>query len=240
MAGICPACGLAYAKWRPPEARESPQPADQPLYSVPGETREASLKQRLLATLTQVPEPIDPGAFWTRVVLFALFFLWGWWFILGGVDWERIGGSFLHSVNLPFHEFGHVIFAPFGRFMMILGGSLFQILMPLIAMASFSLQMRDNFAAAIMLWWCGQNFIDVAPYIADAKHRSLPLILGMGEESHDWGNLLTMTGLVDQAQSIANLCFAMGVLIILLSYWWAVHILRRQWAMLHLQEGTPV
>ena len=36
--------------------------------------------------------------------------------------------------------------------------------------------------------------IDVSPYIADAPYRVLPLVGGLGEESHDWGNLLTMTG----------------------------------------------
>jgi hypothetical protein len=32
-----------------------------------------------------------------------------------------LGDSFLHLINLVFHEAGHVVFAPFGSFMMALG-----------------------------------------------------------------------------------------------------------------------
>src|SRR5690606_17637460 len=88
--------------------------------------------------------------------------------------------------------------------------------------------MRDNFAAAIMLWWTGQNFIDVAPYIADAKYRALPLIRGMGEESHDWGNLLTMLNLEESAQTYGDISFTIGALIMLLSFYWAGWILYQQ------------
>src|SRR5690606_40943027 len=101
-------------------------------------------------------------------------------------------------------------------------------MMPLIALFCFSLQMRDNFAAAIMLWWTGQSFIDVAPYIADAEYRALPLILGMGEEAHDWGNLLTMLNRVQSAQIYANVSFTIGSMLILLSLYWAGWILRQQ------------
>jgi len=110
--------------------------------------------------------------------------------------------------------------------MAILGGSLFQILMPLIALAAFTFQQRDNFAASIMLWWCGQNFIDVAPYIKDAPHRAIPLIRGMGEQAHDWGNLLTMTNSLDSASALANGSFLIGCLLMIASISWAVVLLR--------------
>src|SRR5690606_31724218 len=132
-----------------------------------------------------------------------------------GVDWLWIGGSFLHSVNLPFHEYGHLMFSPFGTFWMFLGGSLFQILLPLFPLAYFMVWQRDNFAAAMMLWWCGQNFIDVAPYIADAQLRAIPLTSGR-EESHDWWNLLQMANALDWADAYANLCFTLGSSVILL------------------------
>jgi hypothetical protein len=31
-------------------------------------------------------------------------------------------------INLPFHEAGHILFSPFGDFLMTLGGSLTQVL----------------------------------------------------------------------------------------------------------------
>src|SRR5690606_34248133 len=114
-----------------------------------------------------MPSDGHVAAFWAHVVVYLLALIWGFAFIAHGVDWLWIGGSFLHSVNLPFHEYGHLMFSPFGTFWMFLGGSLFQILLPLFPLAYFMVWQRDNFAAAMMLWWCGQNFIDVAPYIAD-------------------------------------------------------------------------
>lgn len=224
LPGTCPACGIAYNKWQQATS-ETDTTIAQVNVSV---HKEPSLWQNLLATTTFVPTPVDETSYWGRIVLLILFSIWGGAFIWGGVDWESIGSSFLHNVNLPFHEFGHVLFSPFGRFMTILGGSLFQILMPLIAMISFSWQMRDNFAAAIMLWWAGQNMIDVSPYIADAEHRVLPLILGLGDEYHDWGNLLTMLDCVESAGQLATAVYLCGSLTILLALYWAGWILLRQ------------
>jgi hypothetical protein len=164
------------------------------------------------------------AAFWAHVAVYISFLLWGWSFIVHGIDWLWIGGSFLHAVNLPFHEYGHIMFRPFGTFWMFLGGSLFQILLPLLPLGYFMVRQRDNFAAAMMLWWCGQNFIDVAPYIADAPVRALPLI-GGNDDSHDWWNLLSMSGALDSAQFYAQLCFALGVAVILLSNVWGAYLL---------------
>lgn len=222
--GLCPHCSIAYAKWAPREGDRERSGSSDGLVVV----EDQSLRARFLDMITYVPAHIDVPAFWGRAAILVLFFFWGWSFILSGVSWEKIGGSFLHNVNLPFHEFGHLLFGFLGRFMGILGGSLFQILMPLIATFAFSWQMRDNFAAAITLWWCGQNFIDVAPYIADAPHRDIPLILGLSDSHHDWGNLLTMTGALDSAGTLANLSFGIGTLIMLVSYGWGARILYLQ------------
>lgn len=221
-AGLCPACGIAYEKWQEATDNSEEHIVEDSLSITRSKTA------RFLQFFTYIPEHTDPTTFWGRAFLWCCFALWGGSFIVGGVDWESVGGSFLHSINLPFHEFGHVLFSPLGRFMMILGGSLFQILMPLIAMLSFSWQMKDNFAAAIMLWWSGQNMIDVAPYIADAKYRSIPLIRGLGEESHDWGNLLRMLDMVDSASSIANASFFIGTCTIVFALYWAALLLYRQ------------
>ena len=112
--------------------------------------------------------------------------------------------------------------------MTILGGSLFQILLPLGLMAVFMIKQRDNFAASIMLWWCGQNFIDVSPYIADSKYRALPLVGGGGEESHDWGNLLTMMNALESTHKISHGCFYIGCTLIIVALAWGFHILRLQ------------
>jgi len=45
--------------------------------------------------------------------------------------------AFIHGIDLVFHEAGHVIFGFFGEFLAVLGGSLTQVLMPLIATVAF-------------------------------------------------------------------------------------------------------
>lgn len=93
--------------------------------------------QYLYGTFFCVPESVSMEAFWARVITRIAFAFWGGYFITAGVDWEIIGSSFMHYINLPFHEFGHVLFMPFGEFMMVLGGSLFQVLLPALLMCVF-------------------------------------------------------------------------------------------------------
>jgi hypothetical protein len=218
--GVCPACGIAYQKYLDRQRAPAPAPVEYEV-AVPR-------TEQLKARLSEVPQQVDATAFWARAAAWCAFALWTAYFTLHGIDWEVIGGSFLHNVILPFHEFGHVLFSPFGRFMAILGGSLFQVLMPLGLMAAFILRQRDTFGASVMLWWAGQSLVDLSPYIADAVERNLPLVGGAGEESHDWGNLLTMMHLLNHAQGIARLCFCLGVLVMLAGLAWGFHVLRLQ------------
>ncbi|MET0355672.1 MAG: hypothetical protein ABW044_02785 [Cellvibrio sp.] len=224
---ICPACGIVYEKWLSRQTSlTTPNKPVAPEIAEEGEDEE--VRQTFRQFIFYVPENIDPISFWARAITLAAFALWGFYFISAGVDWEKIGSSFLHNANLAFHEFGHIFFSPFGHFMTILGGSLFQILMPLGLMGVFMIKQRDNFAASITLWWCGQNFIDVAPYIDDAKYRALPLVGGGGEESHDWGNLLTMMNALESTHKISHACFYIGCAIIMVALLWGFHILRLQ------------
>jgi hypothetical protein len=83
---------------------------------------------------------------------------------------------------------------------------------------------RDNFASSLMLWWSGQNLLDVAPYIADAPVRVLPL-LAHDDDAHDWWNLLVMSDALDAAPVLAWLCFALGAAVILLANVWGGFLL---------------
>ena len=225
-AAICPACGIAYEKWLARQAASTENQTNS--FASNAELVEEEPRQTFREFIFYVPENIDTASFWVRAITLGCFALWGFYFISGGLDWEKIGSSFLHNANLAFHEFGHVFFSPFGRFMTILGGSLFQILMPLGLMGVFMIKQRDNFAASIMLWWCGQNFIDVSPYIDDAIYRGLPLVGGGGEESHDWGNLLTMMNALDSTHKISHASFYIGCALIIIALAWGFYILRLQ------------
>lgn len=232
--GVCPSCGIAYRKWleRQQAATQHEQQDAEDIDGSTGDNNgdgDYSLPARLLATLTLITEPVDPAAFWMRTAFLAAVAIWAGWLVSHGIDWEIIGGSFMHNVNLAFHEFGHVFFSPFGTLMMFLGGSLFQILLPLVPLTVFAFQQHDNFSAALMLVWCGQNFIDVAPYIRDAEYRALPLVGGGTEESHDWGNILTMLDAVDSCYALAKASFTIGILVMLAGFAWGAYILLLQY-----------
>ena len=123
----------------------------------------------------------------------------------------RGGGisGFIHGIDLVFHEAGHVIFGFFGEFIAVLGGSLNQVLMPLIATIAF-LRTRQPASATVTLWWTGQSLTDVAIYAADGRAKALPLLAeGL---IHDWHYLLGRLGLLPSAEIIGRAIFALGAL----------------------------
>lgn len=218
---ICPSCGIAYNKWLLLQETK--------LAGGKGQDKDdtAGFRETVVDVLLSDPERVPADVLLGRGIVYFVFLLWGLSFIFSGIDWVKIGGSFMHNINLPFHEFGHVLFGPFGTFMMFLGGSLFQVVLPLIVLGAF-IKKKDNFAASIMLWWGGQNFIDISPYIADAKSRALPLVFGAGEAAHDWGNLLSMMGVVDSARFLAVTSFGIGAVLMTGSFIWGGYILNKQ------------
>ncbi len=179
----------------------------------------------------------DPLAFWARAVLLLILAVWGLSLIGASVESNAAGKSFLHLINLPFHEAGHVIFRPFGEFITSLGGTLGQLLMPLICLGTLLIKTRDPFGAAVCLWWFGENFLDIAPYINDASSGTLPLIGGnVGHAApygfHDWEFLLTESGLLHLDHGLAQASHVVGSLIMLLALAWAGSLLWYQWATL--------
>ncbi|NJL83775.1 MAG: hypothetical protein HC890_14125 [Chloroflexaceae bacterium] len=122
---------------------------------------------------------------------------------------------FLHNVNLIFHEAGHVFWAIFGQFIGVLGGSLMQILIPTMMLGNF-LFTKQWYAAAIALWWVGQNFMDVSIYIKDAGEQILPL-LGGEAVIHDWFYLLGRLKLLQQDDLVGNFAYGIGLGLCLLA-----------------------
>jgi hypothetical protein len=144
------------------------------------------------------------------------------------------GSSFFHLVNLPFHEAGHVFFRLFGRWMMSLGGTLGQLLIPLVCLSALLVKTKDPFGAAVCLWWFGQNFIDIAPYINDARKGELMLLGGVtGREAdygyHDWEFILNEVGLLRYDRVLAHLAHGLGIILMLISFVWAGYLLYRQY-----------
>lgn len=228
---ICPGCGLIFSKWMRRRFRAQQQAA-----SSPDSTSSPGLLQRLQPLFFHIEESVNPLHFWARLAAFLLFFLWGWHFIWMEMEANTIGASFMHNINLVFHEAGHVIFIPLGNFMTILGGSLFQVMVPLIVSGAFLWQQRNPFGAAIGLWWAGQSMMDIAPYINDARERQLVLLGGgTGEDRpwmHDWYNLLGRMRLLDQDHRLASLVDLCGELTVMLAMCWGAYILLLQYRQL--------
>ncbi|HSL22376.1 MAG TPA: hypothetical protein VK886_12640 [Vicinamibacterales bacterium] len=128
---------------------------------------------------------------------------------------EVIAGSFLHRVDLVFHEAGHVLFVPFGRFMTMLGGSLMQVLVPIVCAVALLKSASDRVGAAVAVWWAGQNLVDLAPYIGDARALQLPLLggaTGAEVEGHDWEAILATLGFLQHDRALAAAAHIVGSL----------------------------
>lgn len=222
----CSACGLVFAKYlQAQQGARVRMPVAEPAPERPA----------LLAQLLYVPQRVGNLNFYGRCAAWAFCFVWGWRLYAMDVGDADIMNSFMHLMVLPIHEAGHVLFIPFGRFMTVLGGSLFQVLLPLILMGAFIFGLggsrRDNFAASLMLWWAAMSVIDVAPYIWDAYDPKLMLLGGAtGAESdgHDWQNILGDLGLIKKAHLIAGAAHALGLLLMLAAYAWGGTLLLRQ------------
>ncbi|MCX7098420.1 MAG: zinc ribbon domain-containing protein [Methylococcales bacterium] len=226
---ICPQCGIVFKKYF------KYHPEQMPLASV----------QRPTITIFQQPEDLaaklllqeaqkTPLLFvWGRLLILVGLVIWSWRLIAPTIASNAVGESFLHLVNLPFHEAGHIFFRPFGAFITSLGGSLGQLLVPTICAATLLFKTRDPFGAAVAVWWLGENCLDIAPYMDDARAGQLPLLGGNFGHSapygfHDWQYLLTESGLLQYDHTLAKAIFFIGSVIMLLAMLWGGMVLRRQ------------
>jgi hypothetical protein len=116
---------------------------------------------------------------------------------------------FIDGANLVIHELGHFLFLPFGQFIYVLGGSLFQIIVPLAAVLYFY-RTDQRFSGALTLFWLGESIVNVSIYARDAVVRQLPLITG-DIDSHDWHYLLSELGWLSHTEIVANAIFGIGV-----------------------------
>ena len=160
-----------------------------------------------------------------RLILIALLVRWTWLFIVWPMRQDVIGASFLHLIDLPFHEAGHIFFAPFGDLMTSLGGSLTQVLVPIVCLAAFLTTSPNPFGAAVMCWWAGENLQDVAIYINDARALQLVLIgghTGAEVEGHDWEHILQLTGALHRDHQIADLAQWSGAVLMVAGLAWAL------------------
>ncbi len=213
----CPACGLYFFKWGQPLPKRTTEDDDED---------RAAVVDALLAPR----ETMDSLSFYGRAGALALVAVWSWF--LFGYDYRtaEINESFLHNIVLPIHEAGHVFFMPFGEFLTVLGGSFLQLALPFGIGLAFILKNRDNFGAALCLWWTGASLVDLSPYIYDSLHPQMMLLGGhTGEEGgHDWIYLLDTFGQLQNAQGWGTFAHVLGGLVMLAGLIWGGLVLKRQ------------
>jgi hypothetical protein len=190
----------------------------------------SSMRELLLNEKTDV----DPIVFWPCAVLWVLFGVWGIDLIAQDYRTGEIGASFIHRPLLIFHEAGHVIFRLFGEWLMMLGGTLGQLIMPAILGGALLIKNRDPFGASIGLWFFGVSLLDIAPYMYDALQPQLILLSGStGEDGgHDWIYLFASMGLTGQSHQIGGVVHKLGALTVLTSTLWGAMVLWQQHARL--------
>ena len=210
----CSRCGVIFARIRPVQA-----PAERSAASAGSVETEA--------------DTASDRNLWVWAAALLIMTVWGSRLIFVSIDSNTAGESLLHLVNLPFHEAGHVFMRPFGQFMTTLGGTLAQLLVPLICLAVLLFKSRDALGAVVCGWWFGENLLDIAPYIADARAGELPLVGGnFGASSpygfHDWEYLLTETGLLRYDHALARIAHVLGALLMLLAVVWGGWLFYKQ------------
>ena len=120
--------------------------------------------------------------------------------------------TILNGANLLFHEGGHVVFGMAGHPLLgVLGGTLGQLAFPF-ALTAIFLKQGKIASAMVMLWWLGQNFTNIAPYIGDANTQVLNLV---GDGTHDWNFLLRYFQVLAYDRQIGGAVWFCGLMLML-------------------------
>jgi hypothetical protein len=135
---------------------------------------------------------------------------------------DRSGFLFLDNVNLIIHEGGHFFFSWFGDTIRILGGTLGELLVPLLCAIYFFWQ-RETTGFAFSSFWFFENFPYIGTYMADARTAALPLV---GSGDSDWEILFTQWRLLAEDQKIGGTMRALGWLGMLGTMAWLAYRVR--------------
>ena len=186
-----------------------------------------ALRERLL----DVPWNVPRAHWYGRLAAFVLMALWGTSVWLGKMTEPP---TLLHLTVILFHEAGHVIFMPFGEALRVAGGTLGQLLVPLVCAVAM-VRRDDNFGAAICAAWMSMSLMDASVYAYDAYDPVLPLIGGgTGADSfHDFVFLFDRYSQLGHARGWARLMNALGALGLYAALAWAALLLalqRRHWS----------
>ncbi|MEM7460356.1 MAG: hypothetical protein AAF331_12895 [Pseudomonadota bacterium] len=123
--------------------------------------------------------------------------------------------EFIDTFGLIIHEGGHFLTSWAGRFVHLLGGTLFEIGVPAVLTIWF-LRANCKRLGAMTLTWMSVALFSAATYSGDAQNLELNL-LGSSDLiehkmlGHDWYNMLTMLGMLEAAPLVSDVFWSMAL-----------------------------
>jgi hypothetical protein len=195
------------------------------------EDDEESLAARVKAMVFYVPDEVNATHVYARAALLLALLWYGFKLAAMDIPSWAMASSLIHLPMVPIHEFGHILFRPFGEFMMLLGGSLFQVTLPLVFAGVFLWKNEDPFAASVMLWWSAVAVMDVAPYMYDAQDPQHVLLTGRTGETgaHDFIDVLGDLGLLAKAQTVGYVVHRCGIAMLIAALAWGGYMVWKQY-----------
>jgi len=169
-----------------------------------------------LAPLREDWEPVSPPARIGWLAFYGIFLLYALT--------DRSGYLLIDYVFVPIHEGGHLLFSYFGHTLMVAGGTLLQLGVPLMLAIYFAFQ-RQAPGVAFCSFFFFENFLNVATYMADARAQVLPLIT-VGDPDfveHDWFTMFGQIGVLEYDTKIAAVVRAigwLGMIAVAVWLWW--------------------
>lgn len=115
---------------------------------------------------------------------------------------DPLSYSLIQTINLIFHEAGHMFLMFFGHTIHALGGALFEAGIPLL-IALYFIAKQQYYSAAFGFWWLSTALLSISVYAGDALVQELPL-LGGEAVSHDWFTILGNLGLFRYTDEISG------------------------------------
>lgn len=139
----------------------------------------------------------------------------------GYVLWQHLGTAdrwvfLLDHANLAIHEAGHPIVGIFSNRLAVYGGTIFQLLFPILFIHHFWRQ-RQSLGFAASCLWLGASLLNVARYMKDARAQQLPLV---GGGDHDWTEVFSRWNVLTSDVRIGGFFSLLGACICLAAITW--------------------
>lgn len=183
-----------------------------------------------LAAFEEDWEPVSRPALIGWLVFYGIFLLHAL------TDQDRY--LIIDYVFLPIHEGGHLQFGWLGQTLGVLGGTILQLLVPLVLSVYFAHERRPT-GAAFAAFFYFENYLNMGVYMADARAHALEYVtIGDGESvEHDRFYILSRLGLLERDTLIGGLTRFLGWVGMIATAAWLIKTARS--AATHPPEPRP-